>query len=305
MLPGNYTKDDVYKVLTELGSPSKLANEYNSQKRYLIGPAYFDSYISMLKLVISIVIAVVSSVTVLIWFIDSPSNWYETSNMIKLFEELLSSVISGGLQAALWVTVSFIVVERSGVESGNIPFIKKKWTPDDLPKTTSDENLKISRGESIFSIVMTILFTAIFYLRPQLLAIYYVGENDTMEMTSLFNINQLSIYANIIIVFALVHIVLFIWKYIRGRWSYPLAIFHSIYNFAVCLLVLAMFLDNNLISNEFVSTIAKFSKETSQTVSNWIHMTKWSFVFVLIAITIWDIISVFYKLNKYHIVHKV
>ena len=258
----------------------------------------------MLKLVISIVIAVDSVVTVLIWFIDSPSNWYETSNMIKLFEDLLSSVISGGLQAALWVTVSFIVVERSGVESGNIPFIKKKWTPDDLPKTTSDENLKISRGESIFSIVMTILFTAIFYLRPQLLAIYYVGENDTMEMTSLFNINQLSIYANIIIVFALVHIVLFIWKYIRGRWSYLLAIFHSIYNFAVCLLVLSMFLDNNLISNEFVSTIAKFSKETSQTVSNWIHMTKWSFVFVLIAITIWDIISVFYKLNKYHIVHK-
>ena len=30
MLPKNYTKDDVYKVLTELGSPSKLANEYNS-----------------------------------------------------------------------------------------------------------------------------------------------------------------------------------------------------------------------------------------------------------------------------------
>ena len=166
----------------------------------------------MLKLVISIVVAVVSVVTVLIWFIDSPSNWYETSNMIKLFEELLSSVISGGLQAALWVTVSFIVVERSGVESGNIPFIKKKWTPDDLPKTTSDENLKISRGESIFSIVMTILFTAIFYLRPQLLACR--GENDTMEMTSLFNINQLSIYTNIIIVFISSYCVIYL-KYIE------------------------------------------------------------------------------------------
>lgn len=62
MLPEYYTEEDVYKVLTELGSPKKLAEEYNPNKKYLVGPVYYDKYISVLKLVIGI--ATVVSFTV-------------------------------------------------------------------------------------------------------------------------------------------------------------------------------------------------------------------------------------------------
>jgi hypothetical protein len=61
MLPVDYTDDDVYQVLMNLGSPRKLANEYNSQKRYLIGPGYYDNYISVLKKVIGMFVSVALS----------------------------------------------------------------------------------------------------------------------------------------------------------------------------------------------------------------------------------------------------
>ncbi|NLZ83527.1 MAG: hypothetical protein GX915_07675 [Clostridiales bacterium] len=58
MLPDNPSEDQVYKVLVDLGNPWELASEYNSKKRYLIGPIYYHNYISVLKLVIGICIAV-------------------------------------------------------------------------------------------------------------------------------------------------------------------------------------------------------------------------------------------------------
>ena len=60
MLPDDHSEADVRAVLAKLGNPYRLAEEYRETKRYLIGPSVYDSYITVLRLVISIVVPVVA-----------------------------------------------------------------------------------------------------------------------------------------------------------------------------------------------------------------------------------------------------
>src|SRR5690606_5733231 len=63
MLPDDYTEDDVKKVLTKLGSPAKLASGYQDRPMHLIGPRYFDVYVTLLKMIVPIA-AVISLISV-------------------------------------------------------------------------------------------------------------------------------------------------------------------------------------------------------------------------------------------------
>ncbi len=66
MLDEEYDEEDIKKVLSELGDPMNLADEYRNKKRYLIGPQYYHSYIKILK----ILIPIMAVVAVLIFFLD-------------------------------------------------------------------------------------------------------------------------------------------------------------------------------------------------------------------------------------------
>ena len=64
MLPDDYNEEDVKLVLEKLGSPASLASGYQDQPMYLIGPRYFDVYVTLLKMILPIagVIALISMV---------------------------------------------------------------------------------------------------------------------------------------------------------------------------------------------------------------------------------------------------
>ena len=64
MLPAHYNEEDVKDVLNQLGNPAKLANAYKDQPMHLIGPRYFDVYVSLLKMIIPIA-AVISFITIM------------------------------------------------------------------------------------------------------------------------------------------------------------------------------------------------------------------------------------------------
>ena len=64
MLPDHYTEEDVKKALEKLGNPASLASGYRDRPMHLIGPRYYDFYISLLKMILPIagVIAVISMI---------------------------------------------------------------------------------------------------------------------------------------------------------------------------------------------------------------------------------------------------
>ena len=115
MLPENPEEKDVRSVLEKLGNPIKLSNEYRPEKKYLIGPDLYDSYIFVLKLVIGIAVIVFVSLSLL----GAVSNQTDKINIIDysaaLFGDILAAAFQGAIQAFLWVTVVF---ERTGIDKG-------------------------------------------------------------------------------------------------------------------------------------------------------------------------------------------
>ncbi|MDF2674744.1 MAG: hypothetical protein K0R09_3012, partial [Clostridiales bacterium] len=118
MLPENPLEDDIRIVLEKLGDPVKLANEYRGTKRYLIGPDMYDSYISVLKLVTGIVAIVFVIVSLLKAAVNPPASEGLIGMSIDILANTIGAVIEGAIQGFMWVTLVFVILERTGVNEG-------------------------------------------------------------------------------------------------------------------------------------------------------------------------------------------
>jgi hypothetical protein len=148
MLPDKATEKDVRAVLEKLGTPAILSNEYRQKKRYLIGPALYDTYTSVLKLVVSIV-AVTFTCLALFGIITEPME----GGPVKYIIDVIAAAFEGVIQAFLWVTLVFAILERMGIPEGSLPFKKEKGSCDDLPPATRYSGSRIHPSEAVVSLI--------------------------------------------------------------------------------------------------------------------------------------------------------
>ncbi|MEN6314739.1 MAG: hypothetical protein ABFD25_10870, partial [Clostridiaceae bacterium] len=218
MLPDNAAEKDVRAVLERLGDPVILANEYRQAKKYLIGPALYDNYISVLKLVIGIAVVVFTFLSLL----GNLSKPVDGAGFADLIASALSGALEGAGQAFVWVTVVFAIFERCGVSESYKPLKKHKWTVDDLQPATTSAKSKIPRSEAIVSIVFTVIFTVLLIYRPQFIGWYENGKNGIELIAPVFNIGSLKPYIPAFILLALFQLCLSAYKLIAGKWVLPL-----------------------------------------------------------------------------------
>lgn len=295
-LPDNPTDEDIYAVLQELGNPWQLAAEYNQQRNYLIGPAYYRSYIGILKLVVSICIMVGLLFTILDWVMASPAS----VNLFDFIIQLFGSAIDIALQGAFWVTIVFVILERSGAAAGNLPFSSKNnWSPKDLPGVQTVNTAQVSRVETVFEIFFLMFFTSFFYLRPQFIALYTDINSNSPELTPLFDLAHLERYLPFIVMLALFNLIILIWKLVWGGWHFSLAISNLIYNALTCLLAVVMLLDAQLFNTAFFAKINQIFDIVAPTAQQWPLATMWILIGIIILISIWDAVEPFTKLNRH------
>lgn len=299
MLPEDPTEDDVRAVLDKLGNPRLLSDEYNQKKRYLIGPNLYDGYFSVLKLVMCIVSIVFVFMTLLEWCLN-PTISNKISQMpISFILDIMTAPLEGILQAFLWVTIVFILLERSGVTEGKMPFIKKKWSPDDLPDVPISKKSKISRLETIFSMFCTVLFTALVYFKSQLIGLYTKSDSGVTLVAPLFANERLHFYIPIILLFAIIQLSIFIWKLISMRWTFQLAVANAIHNVALSVFVCVMLSDTSLFNQELLLKFADFTKTSlNQNTSIWLKGTTLIFIAIFIGINLLDSVTGFVKCKK-------
>lgn len=298
MLPDSATETDVREALEKLGNPRNLADEYNPKKRYLIGPGLYDKYISILKLVIGICILVFVGITFVAWAVNLSENSIQPNDFVGLSVDLTATIMNGVLQGAVWVTIVFVVLERSGVDEGRFIGSGKQWSLDDLPELPNKKRI-ISRGETVFSMFATILFTSLLYFQPALIALYLKDSNGIMYKFSLFEINRLESYMIFILVLAIMQLCMFIWKFISGNWSIPMAIGNAIYNVVACILMIFMVNDHSLFNKDFVAKISEIiQKSPKDNMGPWLNNSILVFSIIFIAICIWDSVSAFIKCRK-------
>lgn len=306
MLTDHYEENDVINVLQELGNPWKLAEEYQPNQRYLIGPAYYGKYISVLKLVLSIVLPIMVLVTFLGLLFSNPE-LNVTTDLSVIIQQVITNgigvVIEAGLQVALWVTLVFVVLERRLLEKSPVKGLIKSnegnWSIKDLPHLVPD-NKKIKRSSTISSMCWMILTASVLYFQPQLIAIYInLGSEGTSQVIPLLNTERLQHFMPFFLILVLFQMIIFIWKYIVQYWNKALIRVQLVFNILMGGLLVWMLNDSALISADFRNGNAFINnlRNLPESVRNGNNMII-ILTILVIVITVWECVSLFIKEKK-------
>lgn len=160
--------DAVGKVLTELGDPAELADNYRGHKRYVIGPAYFDLYVLMLKIVL-FAVSLGIMIALAVGYAFSPPE-----SVFSALAQAAKAIFSAAVQAFAWVTVAFAVIEWNRRRLGKTGR-PEPWSLDELPEVP-DATVEIPKGEPIASLVFLVIWFAVLNASPWLARVSGIGE---------------------------------------------------------------------------------------------------------------------------------
>jgi len=159
-------EEDIRAVLTELGAPEELAVKYSGdENKALISGIYFIWYKKLLKIVLPIAAAGVAFATLL----SEVFEWQPLKELHVYAPELISSVISGAasaaVQAFLWVTIIFVILERKKVSFSGEEFLSKL-------QPVPDKRAQIKIHEPIINVLWHIAAAVLFLGFPYLIGAY-------------------------------------------------------------------------------------------------------------------------------------
>lgn len=198
------TEKDIRVVLTELGTPSELAEQYNPDKdKCLIGSPYYSQYIMLLKIVL---IAAVSGT-----FLAKVINYILNSNTqpIHAVFDIIFSIIFCAVLAFAFVTLIFAVLYHKKIKIGTL-----NESLDNLPPVPSD-SAKISKADFIVGIVVSLIFVIIFIGAPQIIGFV----NTDNQFISFLDTDAIHSSWYIILIFALTGIIKEIIKLVEGTYT--------------------------------------------------------------------------------------
>lgn len=205
------TEEDVLEVLEALGSPQEVASNYLPQRRYLIGPELFDTYILVLKIVLGAV-ALGLSVATLVSIVVA-----EAPVPVSLVQ-LPMRLFSVGVSLVGAITIVFALIQYYGSEQTLADAGKKEeWHVRDLEPVPLPAN-RLKRSAIIAEICfMLVVIVAInFFL--DYFAVFFLEQGE-VTFIPLFNLEVVRGYLPYFNVLLLLGIALSGYKLKRGQWT--------------------------------------------------------------------------------------
>ncbi|WP_312652664.1 HAAS signaling domain-containing protein [Proteiniclasticum sp.] len=250
MLEGDHSEENIVHVLEEMGSPYDLAVSYMGKDNYIIGPRVYHAYIEVMKVIM--VVALVLGI--IVFAIDLATQGEEINslgNVISVIAGGFGTIFSVLLGFAFWVTLFFIIIERTDSIDEIRSSIDKPFKVSSLKDIPAVSRKKISKVEMIITLVFTIFSIYIFLFRNDLIAIYRSGQ----EPVRAFNADAVSRYMFIILLAGAFSIFVSTLKLIYGRWNELLGILSSV-DALISLGVMALILlSGDIINPEFIDDL--------------------------------------------------
>jgi hypothetical protein len=184
---GMAEKDAVVTVLSKMGNPRLLADQYLDKRAYLIGPRYYPTYLMIAKIV-SGAVALGITVALSVQYLFSAD-----ASIIQTIVQWLGSVFMGVIQAVAWVTLIFAGVERFeeiGVLK-NVDVELDDWSVKDLPKSQRNSK-KSDRIEGLVGFLFAIIFLILLNTRLELFGAYIFDQGTLKEIVPIFNLQTAS-----------------------------------------------------------------------------------------------------------------
>lgn len=246
LLPPGYSEKDERELLMKFGDPALLAGKYRSQPMYLIGPRFFDIYITLLKIIIPVVVTVVLVVLIITTIFSNAGEASVVSIIAGLVGDAFTAAFDATLHVLFWVTLVFVSIEwvdRTNRAAGKPPLQlpEKGWTPDDLKNSEEmmPKKRTIPRSEPAVDLIWTAIWASVYVNADKLVGIYETGSNGLELVTPAFNQSVLMSFWPLVLLVIILQVAMDLWKWTRRQWDMKLAAF----NLAVqTLSVLAFFL---------------------------------------------------------------
>jgi hypothetical protein len=285
MLPEDHTEQDVKAVLLKLGDPVTLASGYRDRPMHLIGPRYYDVYISLLKMILPI--AAVISLIALVG--DNP--FRDTGNtvmeaILKIIGKGISGIISTGIQVFFWLTFSFAILERLDTSKDQSPLTKdlKPWTPENLKDIPNISKKKAVPMIEVFASLLGLsVFAALYFNAANLLGVYEKRNGSLIFVTPSFNQDVLNSYWLLVSCVVIIGVLLAIYKFFLRRWTLKLALFHAIYQLLYTLAFIIIISNPDLLNPEFLAY-----QRTLFSIDEWKTSIYWSIILIAIFFAAYD-----------------
>lgn len=265
MLPDEYSDEDVNSVLEKLGSPVALAYGYRDKPMYLIGPRYFDVYVSLLKMIFPIAL-IVSFISIFAEY----TTGYSEESLIKVMVSLLSkgilTIFEVGIQFLFWITLVFVILERTDKGNNGQPLTAtfKKWKPEDLKDIPYIPKKKtISRIEIFGSLLWIGIWATLYFYAERLLGVYTGSLEGLKLVAPMFNQEILLRYWPLIIIVIGLELTFVLYKLIKGQWTKRVAIFNTVQELVGAVAFIIIIVTPNLLTLEFIDYMTELFSITS------------------------------------------
>ena len=261
------------EVLTGLGDPAVLAAGYADRPLHLLGPRH---YLTWRRLLI-----------VLLWIVPACalvgvglSQALIGADVGTIIGEALGTALTAAVHVAFWTTLVFVVLERTGAETG------EAWSVDDLPEP---KETGTGRTDLVASLVVLGLVLAALAWDRLIGLVRLEGEWMPVLHPDLW-----PLWGSVLVVIILAEAVKAVVLHARGRWSTGLAVVSTVLAVAFVSWALTLFGNGRLLNPELLEmarTVGGIDAEA-------MHTLGVILVVSIVAISGWDVIDGWVKTRR-------
>lgn len=273
MLPDHYNEQDVKEVLNLLGNPVTLANGYKDRPMHLIGPRYFDVYMSLLKMVVPIASMIAVIVMITEYFVGYSGEEAILNVVLSMIGNGIATIIEVGIQVFFWITLTFAIIERFDKDKEQQPLTSslEKWTADDLKKIAYIPKKKaISKFEVFGSLMWTAIWATLYFYANQLVGVYE-GSGDRLEFViPALNQEVLLNYWPLVVGIIGFEVMLALYKLFKAQWTKRMAVSNAILQVISTMVFIIILVNPNLMNPEFYAYLTDLFNITKDQLNMWL-----------------------------------
>ncbi|MFJ8244521.1 HAAS signaling domain-containing protein [Peribacillus asahii] len=263
MLSDDYSEEEVKEVLEKLGNPATLASGYRDQPMHLIGPRYFDVYVTLLKMILPIA-AVISLISMIAtYFMNYGGEEAVINVVLHIMGEGIWRIIEVSMQVFFWVTLVFAILERTdkGKDQDPLTTSLSKWTPDDLKNISYIPKKKtITKFEVFGGLMWTTIWATLYFYAEHLVGVYRGSETGLEFVVPVLNHEVLLHYWPIVIVIIGLEVAFSLYKLMKGQWTKSIAIFNTAVQVIGTVVFIVIFSNPDLLHPKFLAYITDFKQ---------------------------------------------
>ncbi|WP_210506071.1 permease prefix domain 1-containing protein [Naasia sp. SYSU D00057] len=267
-------RDAEREVLTEFGDPGRLAAGYADRPLHLIGPALFLDWWRLLKLLLAVVLPVATAGVVLGQLIAQQP-------VGTIIGTAVTTLLSVTVHLGFWVTLVFAVLERTTGRQGF-----SEWTPDSLPELPAPGRMGF--GEVIASAVFAVILGGLLIWQQ----VSSVFRDEGGRPIPLLDPELWSLWIPYLLALLVLEVVFAFVVWRHGRWTYGFAAVNVVTSLLFAVPALWLLFTEQLLNRAF---FAEFGRD-------WLiepgSVTVTITAFVIIGITLWDIVDAFLKARR-------